>query len=198
MKLRVWMIRHGKTRGNLRGAYIGSTDEPLCPQGAEEIERLKGRGCYSQAEAVYTSPLLRCRQTAALIFPHQQAQIVESLRECSFGEFEGKNYQDLNGDSRYQAWIDSGGTIPFPGGEDPMEFRRRCARGFLRLCREQKEKERIAVICHGGTIMAVLEAFGQPAGDFYRWQVKNGEGYSFLFDTAAEKAEQIEKIAGES
>ena len=79
-----------------------------------------------------------------------------------------------------------------------MEFRRRCARGFLRLCREEKDSERIAVICHGGTIMAVLEAFGQPAGDFYRWQVKNGEGYSFLFDTSAEKAEQIEKIAGES
>ena len=35
----------------------------------------------------------------------------------NFGSFEGKTYFDLNGNEDYQRWIDSGGTLPFPGGE---------------------------------------------------------------------------------
>ena len=37
-------------------------------------------------------------------------------------EFEYRNYQELNGHPDYQAWIDSGGTIGFPGGEDQKAF----------------------------------------------------------------------------
>ena len=29
----VYLIRHGKTKGNLEGRYIGTTDEPLCEEG---------------------------------------------------------------------------------------------------------------------------------------------------------------------
>lgn len=35
----VYLIRHSQTQGNLERRYIGSTDQPLCPQGREEIGR---------------------------------------------------------------------------------------------------------------------------------------------------------------
>ena len=30
---------------------------------------------------------------------------------------------------------------------------------------------------HGGTIMAILDAFSSPHKDYYDWQVGNGEGF---------------------
>ena len=53
------------------------------------------------------------------------------LKECDFGDFENKNYKELSGNPDYQAWIDSGGTLPFPGGEDSEAFRIRCREGFV-------------------------------------------------------------------
>ena len=39
------------------------------------------------------------------------------------------------------------------------------------------EEERLLFVVHGGTIMALLDAFSSPHEDYYDWQVKNGCGY---------------------
>lgn len=195
MKLEVYFIRHGKTAGNLRGAYIGATDEPLCRQGIQALEDYQKQGYYPPANRVAASDMLRCMETARLLYPEQEPRLVPGLRECGFGAFEGKNYQELKGNPDYQRWLDSGGVIPFPQGENPLSFRARCWDAFQSLCMEQ-ESGPLAVICHGGTIMSVLEQCGEPAGDFYRWQVPNGEGFRFVYDTKTGKAAGIRRLAG--
>lgn len=173
--MKVVLIRHSKTAGNLMGRYIGTTDEPLCEEG---IRLLENRS-YPAAELVYVSPMKRCRETAALIYPTLAQREKPLLRECDFGDFENKNYLELNGNPDYQAWVDSGGTLPFPGGESREGFQERCREGFVRILREaQAEKRRqIAVVAHGGTLMSVLSAFAVPEKPFYDWQVKNGRGF---------------------
>lgn len=104
--------------------------------------------------------------------------LISALQECDFGEFENKNYQELNGDPAYQAWIDSNGSLPFPGGESAEAFKRRCQEGFEIIAGSvRKLSLRAAVVAHGGTIMAVLERFGYPKKDYFDYQVKNGCGY---------------------
>lgn len=104
--------------------------------------------------------------------------LVPELRECDFGDFENKNYEELNGDPAYQAWIDSGGTLPFPGGESMEAFQNRCQAGFAELVRNLAEHSlRMALVVHGGTIMAILERFGFPKKSYFDYQVKNGCGY---------------------
>ena len=49
----------------------------------------------------------------------------------------------------------------------------------------------LAIVCHGGTIMAILEAFSVPHRDFYDWQVPNGGGYRFWYDPRTKSAEQM-------
>lgn len=171
----LYLIRHGKTMGNSQGRYIGVTDEPLLE---EERKRLE-RGTYPRVEAVFVSPMVRCAQTAAAIYPDCPVRVIEELAECDFGSFENKNWREMEGDPEYQAWIDSGGRMAFPGGEDPLEFRKRCQRGFEQAVESCfHEKIRIAaLVVHGGTIMSILEKYGVPRKDFYDWHVKNGEGY---------------------
>ena len=172
------LIRHGLTKGNLEKRYVGSrTDEALCPEG---IRQLKERP-YPAAQRVYASPMRRCLETAAVIYPDLSAVTVPDFRECDFGAFEYGNYAELNGREDYQAWIDSGGELPFPGGESRRGFSARSLDAFRTLppC---PENENAALVVHGGTIMAIMEAMAFPRGNYYDFQVKNGSGYILHHD----------------
>lgn len=173
--LKLWLIRHGMTEGNSHGRYIGVTDEPLCRQGRELLRELS----YPEPEILYVSPMLRCRETAELLFPGQEQQIVQELSECDFGSFEKKNYQELSGNEDYQAWVDSNGTLPFPGGESREQFLARSRKGFEAAVSEciRQKCTYAALVIHGGTIMNLMEAYAAEKRSFYQWHVKNGGGY---------------------
>ena len=174
--MEVRLIRHFATAGNLEKRYIGVTDEDV------ETECIPEYALQKWApELVITSPLKRCRQTAEMLFPGVEQVVCEQMRECNFGLFEGKNYLELTGNPEYQSWIDSGGTKEFPGGEDPMGFRKRCICGFEEMMGKmiKEKRQKIAVVVHGGTIMSVMEAFDPEKKEFYHWQVKNGKGFHF-------------------
>ena len=119
--LKLYMIRHGMTYGNTQGRYIGTTDEPLLPEEAADLKKYD----LGRVDRVYASPRKRCRETAEILYPGQEITLVEEFAECDFGEFENKNYQELSGNPNYQKWVDSGGTLEFPGGESRKEFRER-------------------------------------------------------------------------
>lgn len=176
--MQIYLIRHGCTAGNLEHRYVGTTDEGLTDEAAEQLKQARTR--YPVPELVFTSPLKRCVQTAELLYPELPGETLDKLRECEFGEFEYKNYQELQGDERYQRWIDSNGTLPFPGGESREEFSRRCCDAFVEGCCRMLEGGygAAAFVVHGGTIMAVLDRFSSPHRDYFDWQVKNAQGYS--------------------
>ncbi len=183
--MRVIFIRHGKTAGNLEGRYVGRTDEPLCEAGREEI--LKRRQAYPSVDGVYTSGKSRCVETAKLIYPELTPVRLTGFDECDFGKFEGKNYSELSGNEDYQRWIDSNGTLPFPGGETAEGFKKRCRETFERMALELvqnsgefagEEEKAAAFVVHGGTIMSVFSGFAEEKKGYYDWQIRNGEGFT--------------------
>lgn len=187
-------IRHGQTMGNLSKRYIGTTNEPLCSEGIAMLKERISQNIYPKAELLYVSPLIRCLETAKLIYPNTTAQCCEALRECDFGEFENKNYKELQGNANYQKWIDSNGTIPFPNGEDPNAFTKRCVDGFLSHIHKTLDyyksnasspKAWTTFVVHGGTIMSILSELTSPKGDYFSFQIDNGQGYlcEYNFDT---------------
>ena len=110
MPLKILLLRHGQTQGNLERRYIGSTDQPLCIKGRAALFNRK----LPPVDRIYTSPLLRCGETAAILFPNQPAEPVYDLRECSFGAFENRTYEELKDDPAYRAWLDTGGETSPP------------------------------------------------------------------------------------
>ena len=111
--MKLYFIRHGVTQGNLERRYVGRTDEGILE---EEKEGLRQKGqALPKMDQAFVSPYLRCRQTAELLFGKNQTEIIEDFREMDFGVFEYKNYQELSGNPDYQKFIDSGGTLGFPG-----------------------------------------------------------------------------------
>ena len=183
------LIRHGMTPGNEEHRYIGRTDGPLSQKGREQLLTLQINGVYPAAACVAASPLERCRQTAELLYPGQAPCVFDQFREMDFGAFEGHNYEELKADVRYQAWIDSNGTLPFPNGESMDAFKSRCLEAFARIVEEVSGAEqewiasgktgifRAGIVVHGGTIMAILEQYGYPKAANFDYQEKNGCGY---------------------
>ena len=173
--IRLYLIRHGQTPGNKLQRYIGTTDEPLSTEGKEFLEKLT----YPMPEALYVSPLCRCVETAGILFPGKSFHIIEELSECDFGEFENKNYKELSGNQDYQRWIDSNGTLPFPGGESREAFKCRSLTGFQKAVTQciRNNIKTAALVIHGGTIMNIMEEYADRPRAFYEWLVKNGGGY---------------------
>ena len=110
--------------------------------------------------------------------------IIEELSECDFGEFENKNYKELDGNADYQAWVDSNGMLPFPGGESREEAKRRNLTGFDKAVTRciRRGTSQAALVIHGGTIMNIMEEYAQIPRSFYEWHVKNGGGYEVELD----------------
>ena len=207
-KIKLVLIRHGETASNKEHRYLGRTDEDLSPCGAEKIKRESEENLYPEIDILFTSPMKRCLQTAQLIYPDMTAHIIPEFAEMDFGEFEGKNYQDLKDDARYQAWIDSNGTLPFPGGESLKTYIGRCKHGFETMINElykqksvslqsitlQKDKYKdslavnqytIGIVVHGGTIMSLMHAYAW--GEYFDYQVKNGRGYICTLDCSTDQ-----------
>lgn len=181
----VSLIRHGKTKGNMEGRYIGRTDEGLLQEEKEEIKKL----VPPKADIIFISPMIRCMETCKLMYPEQNYSIIDELKEIDFGEFEYKSYEDLKDNPDYQAWIDSNGMLAFPSGEGRDDFIKRCINGFEKGIQKAMEEscEEVVFIIHGGSMMAILDRFSYPNEEFFHWQVKNKNGYRGRIEVVNER-----------
>ena len=175
--MEIYLIRHGKTKGNLEKRYVGRTDEEMTKESCKQLMSVKTQ--FHKVQLVYSSRMIRCLQTAQILFPEQNIVVQNGLQETDFGDFEYKTYEELKDLDVYRDWIDSMGLGEIPNGESGSDFRKRCQSSFLECLADASEKKltRIALTVHGGTIMSIMEKFAEEKKDFYSWQTANGGGY---------------------
>ncbi len=179
---KIHLIRHGFTDANLKGQYIGNrTDLPLSPEAVTELQSLRESVDYPDVEAVYCSPMLRARQSAAVLYPDNNPIPVDELTEYDFGDFEGKTADELEGNPDYMAWAAGQLSAP-PGGETNNNFIKRTALGLNLIVRDMMEKgiTNSAVVMHGGSIMMLLSNTAVPRRKAVEWTSENGRGYSVM------------------
>lgn len=207
IKINLTLIRHGKTPSNREHRYLGVTEETLSGEGRKQLEILAEKDILKKPWLLFISPMLRCQESAGILFPRREAYPIEEWREMNFGAYEGKNYEDLKNDSYYQKWIDSNGTLPFPEGESQQEYIKRCHRGLLTATKiiEEKIAGEVADTAKTSSANEITElrefekqiAESQPrnitavvhggtimallhilaGGNYFDYQVKNGGGY---------------------
>ena len=178
--LKIHLIRHGATDANYDGRYIGcKTDLPLAPEGLNELRMLKDDIDYPEIERLYSSPMLRCRQTGAVLYPDFEPVTVEELKEYDFGSFENKTAAELESNPNFIPWTSGRLSAP-PGGEDNSGFIKRICVGFNKIVLDMIEGglTESAVIMHGGAIMMLLGVSAVPRHKPVEWTADNGRGYS--------------------
>ena len=195
----IHLIRHGITSANLNGEYAGVTDVPICELGREKLRELKNNYKYPKVEVYYSSPLSRCRETCKIIYPEASPIIVDGLKECDFGDWEGKKAKDLSEYETFREWLKSGQKLAPPNGESGVEFGKRICASFEGIVNEllKKGTTSAAIFAHGGVIMTLLSIYGLPKKDSYSWIVSNGCGYSLRVTPSLWMRDKIVEIFSE-
>ncbi|HHT25072.1 MAG TPA: histidine phosphatase family protein [Clostridiaceae bacterium] len=153
--MRLFMIRHGETQWNKWHKLQGQVNIPLNETGETEARKLAEILQNKKFDAIYSSPLNRCRETAKIVFGHDADIILEPLiMEMAFGIYEGFAYEDTDIDEShdlYNYFYDLGNYVPPKGGESVRQVAYR-AKTFLDKMLIQHENETVIAFSHGALI----------------------------------------------
>ncbi len=176
----IHLIRHGAIDETLSGKYIGTTDPPLSDKGKLALKKLAFTHAYPQPPVVFSSPLRRCTQTCAVLFPEWKPLVIANLSECNFGEWEGKTAEELKDSEDFQKWLAGDNSVKPPRGESNADFVRRVCKIFESIVEGLMKtgSTECAVVTHGGVIMTLLAVYGLPQAKPFEWAMENGCGYS--------------------
>lgn len=156
-------MRHGETDWNKLLKIQGSTDIPLNQEGIDLAERVS----YSlhnegiSFDKVYSSPLVRAKETAIIINKYSNAPIVfdERLREFCFGKAEGVTLDELNKNPKYlniRNWFFKPENYKAEFGAETYESFFSRIDSFIDDLKNETCKN-ILIVCHGGLVRGFIK-----------------------------------------
>jgi len=173
------LVRHGQATHNLEGRWEGWGSTPLTDTGQRQAEAVAQRlaeWCPPILN-LYTSPILRARQTAAAIAHHLGLEAIkhDGLREINFGQVSGMNLDEFRDTmpDLYDRWQDrSDTTFRYPQGEQRLAFFQRVGEALDDIL-AQHAGDQVAVVAHGGTIRAGLaHLFPDTMSDWWTYPLR--------------------------
>ncbi|TAK69173.1 MAG: bifunctional RNase H/acid phosphatase [Actinomycetota bacterium] len=171
------LLRHGASPMSLARQFSGSggTDPALAPVGvAQAVAAAADLVARGGADVVVASPLRRTRQTAEVVAAELGASVdlVEDLRECAFGQWDGFTFAEVQErwPQQLTAWLASTDVAP-PGGESVAEVATRVAAALATVIDRYRGK-RIVVVAHVTPIkVAVATALDAPLHSLFRMEL---------------------------
>jgi probable phosphoglycerate mutase len=119
---RIILVRHGHVDWLAPERFRGRAELPLSSLGRRQAQAVAGYIAASwKPEAVYTSPLGRCRETGAAIAAHLrlEPQPIEGLADIDYGEWQGLTRQQAKErwPDETELWFRAPHLAAIPGGE---------------------------------------------------------------------------------
>ena len=171
--IRLLLVRHGQTEGNVQGRYQGRTDTELNDLGLEQADKLARRLSSEKIDCIYSSDLKRAVQTAEKVASAHDLMVRyrEDLRELDVGKFEGKRLEEIVQEHGplEEMWCE--GEWRAPGGETLSQLITRVDR-FVEEVRQHHKEGTILVMAHGGTLRSLLSSIlGIDPRNWWRFQI---------------------------
>jgi len=174
----VLLVRHGRTAANVSGTLAGWTDGiELDDVGTQQASALAGRLAPVPLAAVVTSPLVRCRQTAAAVLAGRHGtpeEVDERFGEVRYGDWTGGSLRELAKDPLWRAVQTHPSAVTFPGdsGESMRGMQQRAVDAVRDWNQRLGPGATWVAMSHGDVIKAVLaDALGMHLDQFQRIQV---------------------------
>jgi len=173
----VLLVRHGRTAANATGVLAGWTPGvDLDDTGAAQASALAARLAPVPVAAVVTSPLERCRQTAAALSAGRQGvgeHVDARLGECRYGDWTGRALKDLAKEPLWKVVQahPSAATFPGPEGESMRAMQSRAVDAVRDWNAKLGPDAVWVAVSHGDVIKAILaDALGMHLDQFQRIQ----------------------------
>lgn len=153
-------------------------DPPLSDRGRAEAAAVAEALRAAALAAVYSSPLVRARETAEDVAGTHRLPVIlhDGLREFSAGEWEGLTTEQIEDGyaSLLRQWWSTPHLVRIPGGESLEELTARAVAAVEEI-RRRHEGKAVAVVAHGGANKTILlAALGAPLSSYYRINQVNG------------------------
>ncbi|WP_426244516.1 histidine phosphatase family protein [Nocardioides sp. LHG3406-4] len=174
----VILVRHGRTTANASGVLAGRQSGVLLDDaGEQQVRVMAERLAAVPLRAVVTSPLERCRQTAAAIVAAHPESLRASrdakLTECDYGDWQGRALKELAKEPLWKLVQQQPSAAAFPGGESMRAMQDRAVaavRRHDRQVRDEHGEDAVWVaVSHGDIIKSILaDALGTHLDQFQR------------------------------
>ena len=149
--MKIYLIRHGQTTGDVEDRYGGAYDDELSDQGITQASELANKLSDSSIQIIFCSPLIRAQQTAKILKSKLNCEIktVQDLRERNKNGI-------LTGMIRKEAQIKYPKLVEelkdyrsqIQGAESQDDFAKRIKQAFTEIINDENYST-IGIVTHG-------------------------------------------------
>jgi phosphoserine phosphatase len=170
---RIVLIRHGHVEGIVPERFRGRAEIPLSELGRRQAAATAARIAAGwRFEAVYSSPMGRCLETARAVAARSGAQVetAPSLTDLDYGAWQWKTYDEVRASSPvlFERWFAAPETVRFPGGDSLQDLIARTA-DAVRMVVEQHAGDTVVMVGHDSVNRAILmQLLDQPLSAYWR------------------------------
>ena len=172
----VILVRHGQTDENVSGRISGQGPVPLNTRGQEQARLVAEALAPLGVNYIFSSPLIRARQTAEFLAERLQKSIEEipDLREVGYGDWEGKTFNEMRTHPVAHQVFHDPINATFPNGESLLEVQQRGIR-VIESVRNTYPQAIVTMVSHGDVIRTALAHYlGMPFNEYRRLDLDNG------------------------
>lgn len=156
---RIYLIRHAQAEGNLYRRLHGWYNSLLTEKGQRQVSALTGRFAHEPIDAVYSSPLRRCTDTAKAIYNYKglPLHIEPGLKEMGIGRWEDIPFGDaqLHEPELLNLFGEANTAFKIEGGETFQQMQKRMVSTIFRIAEENPNRT-VACFSHGMVIRCAL------------------------------------------
>ncbi len=167
----VLLIRHGENEYVAQGKLAGRTPGVLLNErGRQQAAALAYRLADVKLDAVYSSPLERCMETAQAVADAKHLPVCSDagLLEVDYGEWQGGILKELGASPIWKRMQANPSRFCFPQGETLRTMQNRLVDAIEEI-RARNPNQTVAVFCHADPIKSVLAYYlGLPLDLFGR------------------------------
>lgn len=173
----IYMVRHGETEWNAAHRMQGWSDIPLDEKGREQAYFAAKKFEHIPLDAIYTSPLKRAADTAAIIRGGRDIPLTweKGLIEINLGRWDGHRPEEMDTlyPGQYDLWRTKPGEVHIDGGETFADVQNRAYAAFRRIVQKEKGKT-VLLVSHMGCLSTILfRIAGYPLNDLWKHPIGN-------------------------
>lgn len=153
----LYIVRHGQTARNKANVLLGRTDVPLNDTGKKQAQELSDlfHNAGIVFDIVYSSPLIRARETAQILAPYAEMIADARLIEMDYGPYEGADLR--NPPAELMHFFYDFVHVPAPDGMEQLSSVTARVGTLLEEIRHEAETRNILLATHAIAMKGALE-----------------------------------------
>jgi broad specificity phosphatase PhoE len=156
--MKIYLIRHGETTGDIEDRYGGSYDDHLTNKGQEQLRLTANNLVGKEIEKIFSSPLIRAQESSEIISQRIGAPIeyIGGLQERHYGILTGLTKEEAQAKYPEIVELHKDPQNTDPEGEGYEEFNARVKESFASIT--ARDYRAVAIVTHGGPIKTIFKS----------------------------------------